>query len=154
MGCINCEQRCPASAIVIEPRQEPFTVGVDPGQFDPGEIMRICKRAKVHPKQIICYCTNTTAGEIAAAILKGAKTPEAISLMTGARTGCTVLCIQSIMKLLEASGHPVKPSDTHQCYGKTFTVWDLDAGAKKTHDERGYHFDDDIRLIEKVFEKE
>jgi len=154
MGCINCEQRCPASAIVIEPRQKPFTVGVDPGQFDPGEIMRICKKAKVHPKQIICYCTNTTAGEIAAAILKGAKTPEAISLMTGARTGCTVLCIQSIMKLLEASGHPVKPSDTHQCYGKTFTVWDLDPGAKKTHEERGYHFDDDIRLIEKVFEKE
>ena len=36
---------------------------------------RICKKANVHPKQIICYCTNTTAGEIAAAILKGAKTP-------------------------------------------------------------------------------
>ena len=75
-GCVNCEQRCPASAITIEPRQEPLTVGVDPAQFDPDEIMRICKRAKVHPKQTICYCTNTTAGEIAAAILKGAKTPE------------------------------------------------------------------------------
>ena len=55
--------------------QKPFTVGVDPGEFDPDEILRICKKAKVHPKQIVCYCTNTTAGEIAAAILKGAQDP-------------------------------------------------------------------------------
>ena len=72
--------------------------------------------------------------------------------MTGARTGCTVLCVQSIMKLLEAAGHPVKPADTHQCYGKTFTVWDVDSNLKKEHEERGYHFDDDIQLIEKVYE--
>jgi NADPH-dependent glutamate synthase beta subunit-like oxidoreductase/ferredoxin len=152
-GCVNCAERCPASAITIEPRKEPLTVGVDPAQCDPDEILRICKKAKVHPKQIICYCTNTTAGEIVAAILKGAKTPEDISLMTGARTGCTVLCIQSIIKLLGASGYPVKLEETHQCYGKTFTAWDLDASLKKRYEEHGYHFDDDIQLIEKVFEK-
>ena len=72
--------------------------------------------------------------------------------MTGARTGCTVLCIQSIIKLLEAAGHPVQPAATHQCYGKTFTLWDMDPGVKKRDDKRGYHYDDDIRLIEKVFE--
>jgi NADPH-dependent glutamate synthase beta subunit-like oxidoreductase/bacterioferritin-associated ferredoxin/NAD-dependent dihydropyrimidine dehydrogenase PreA subunit len=151
-GCVNCAERCPASAITIEPLQRPFTVGVDPDQFDPEEIMRICKKANVHPKQVICYCTDTRAGEIVAAILKGAKTPEEISRMTGARTGCTVLCIQSIIKLLEAAGHQVKPADTHQCYGKTFTLWDMDAGLKKRDEKRGYHYDDDIRLIEKVFE--
>jgi NADPH-dependent glutamate synthase beta subunit-like oxidoreductase/bacterioferritin-associated ferredoxin len=151
-GCVNCADRCPASAIAIEPLQHPFTVGIDPGQFDPDEILRICRNANVHPKQVICYCTDTRAGEIVAAILKGAKTPEEISRMTGARTGCTVLCIQSIIKLLEASGQPVKPAETHQCYGKTFTVWDMDPKLKKRDERRGYHFDDDIQLIEKVFE--
>ena len=151
-GCVNCAERCPASAITIEPRQEPFTVGVDPDQFDLNEITKICNKAKVHPKQIICYCTNTMAGEIAAAILKGAKTPEDISLMTGARTGCTVLCIQSIIKLLEASGQPVTLQETHQCYGKTFTLWDADSSLKKRYEPQGYHFDEDIQLIEKIFE--
>ncbi len=151
-GCVNCAERCPASAITIEQQKQPFTVGVDPSQCDPDEILRICKKAKVHPKQIICYCTNTTAGEIAAAIVKGAKTPEDISLMTGARTGCTVLCIQSIIRLLEASGQPVTLKETHQCYGKTFTVWDVDSRLKKRYEAQGYHFDEDIQLIEKIFE--
>ena len=151
-GCVNCAERCPASAITIEPLQQPFTVGVDPGQFDPEEILRICRKANVHPKQVICYCTDTRAGEIVAAILKGAATPEEVSRMTGARTGCTVLCVQSIIKLLEAAGHPVQPAATHQVYGKTFTLWDMDPGLKKRDDKRGYHYDGDRQLIEKVFE--
>jgi ferredoxin len=152
-GCINCAERCPASAITIEPLQDPYTVGVDPGQFDQDEIMRICEKAHLHPKQIICYCTDTRAGEIAAAILKGAKTPEDIARMTGARTGCTVLCVQSIIKLLEVSGNPVKAVGTHQVYGKTFTLWDIDPELKQRDEKRGYHYDDDQHLIEKVFEK-
>jgi bacterioferritin-associated ferredoxin len=114
--------------------------------------MRICKKAHIHPKQVVCYCTDTRAGEIVAAILKGAKTPEDVSHMTGARTGCTVLCVQSIIKLLESSGLPVTPVGTHQIYGKTFTVWDTDPGLKRRDEKRGYHFDEDIQLIEKVFE--
>jgi len=152
-GCVNCADRCPAGAITIDPRPEPITVGVDPGRSDQHLIYSICKRAKMHPKQIICYCTNTTAGEIVAAILEGAKTAEEISLATGARTGCTVLCIQSIVKLIEASGLTLELSSTHQHYGKTFTVWDLDPAIKSRYEKYGYHFDDDIKLIEKVFEK-
>ena len=151
-GCVNCADRCPAGAITIGPAAEPKQVGVDPAGFDPDEIYAICKRAKLHPKQIVCYCTNTTAGEIVAAILGGAKTPEEISLTTGARTGCTVLCIQSIVKLLEVSGLPVRPSATHQTYGKTFTVWEVDPALKSRHAPRGYHFDGDMELIDKVFE--
>ena len=151
-ACLSCVDRCPAFAITIEPLQQPYTVGVDPSQFDPEEIMRICKKTHLHPKQVICYCNYTRAEEVVAAILKGAKTPEDISRMTGARTGCAVLCIQSIVKLLEASGQPVMPVGTHQTYGKTITLWDLDPELKKRHEKRGYHFDDDIQLIEKVFE--
>lgn len=151
-GCMNCEERCPSSAITIEPLDKPFFVGVDPSQFDAEEIYKICKEARVHPKQIICYCTNTTAEEIVASILNGARTPEDISRMTGARTGCTVLCIQSIVRLLEASGYPVLPGETHQCYGKTFTIWDVDSNLKMQYETKGYHFEEDIRLIEKVIQ--
>ena len=153
-GCTTCEQRCPASAITIEPCENPYEVGVDPAQFDPAEISHMCEKAKMHPQQIICYCTNTTAGEIAAAILKGATTPEAISRLTGARTGCTVLCIQSIMRLLEASGYPFKPQETHQCYAKTITLWDVESKRKEKYDAAGYHFGEDMELIERIFKKE
>jgi bacterioferritin-associated ferredoxin len=150
-GCLNCVDRCPVFAITIEPIQEPYTVAVDARQFDQEEIMRICKKARIHPKQLICYCNETRAEEVVAAIMKGAKTPEDISRMTGARTGCAVLCIQSIVKLLEASGFPVALGSTHQTYGKTFTLWDLDPELKKKYEPRGFHFDDDIKLIETVF---
>jgi bacterioferritin-associated ferredoxin len=153
-GCTNCEQRCPASAITIEPSEKPYTVGLNPAEFDREQISNICKKANMHPQQIVCYCTNTTAGEIAAAILEGAKTPEAVSRMTGARTGCTVLCVQSIVKLLEASGQTVPLRETHQCYGKTFTVWDLDAKLKEKYASTGYHFDEDIELLEKALKKD
>jgi NADPH-dependent glutamate synthase beta subunit-like oxidoreductase/NAD-dependent dihydropyrimidine dehydrogenase PreA subunit/bacterioferritin-associated ferredoxin len=153
-GCSNCEQRCPASAITIEPCQNPYEVGVDPAQFDRTQISNLCMRARMHPQQIICYCTNTTAGEIAAAILKGANTPEAVSRLTGARTGCTVLCIQSIMRLLEASGSAFKPQETHQCYGKTFTLWDVESKGKEKYDAAGYHFGEDMELIERIFKKD
>jgi NADPH-dependent glutamate synthase beta subunit-like oxidoreductase/bacterioferritin-associated ferredoxin len=153
-GCTNCEQRCPASAITIEPREKPYTVGVNPNEFPPDLIFTLCKNANVHPQQVICYCTNTTAGEIAAAILRGADTPEAISRLTGARTGCTVLCIQSIARILEASGHPGKSRETHQSYGKTFTLWDLDTQTKEKYETVGYHFEEDRKLIDKVFEED
>jgi NADPH-dependent glutamate synthase beta subunit-like oxidoreductase/bacterioferritin-associated ferredoxin len=153
-GCSNCEQRCPASAITIEPCQNPYGVGVDPSEFDSAQILNLCAKAKMHPQQIVCYCTNTTAGEIAAAILKGATTPEAVSRLTGARTGCTVLCVQSILRLLEASGSPFQPRESHQCYGKTFTLWEVERKHKEKYDGVGYHFGDDMELIERIFKKE
>jgi len=153
-SCVNCEQRCPASAITIEPREQPYTVRVDPNEFSSTEILKICTRAKVHPQQTVCYCTNTTAGEIAAAILKGAKTPEDVSRATGARTGCTVLCIQSILKLLEAAGRSLTPGATHQYYKRTITLWEVDEPTAKKYEDKGYHFAEDKRVIEEAFQKE
>jgi NAD(P)H-nitrite reductase large subunit len=129
-------------------------VGVHPDQFKSDQIFSLCKKANIHPQQIVCYCTNTTAGEIAAAILQGATTPEAVSRLTGARTGCTVLCVQSIMKLLEASGHSGKSGETHQCYGKTATLWDLSPETREKYEATAYHFEEDMESIEKVFKKD
>ncbi len=152
-GCTNCEQRCPASAITIERLERPVRVGVDPAEFTAQEILQVCTRARMHPQQIVCYCTSTTAGEIAAAILKGASSPEAISRMTGARTGCTVLCIQSILKLLAAAGRSLTPGETHQYYKGTFTLWEVDAPTVKKYEDKGYHFTEDKSVIEQAIQK-
>lgn len=153
-GCVNCEQRCPASAITIEPSEQPILVRVDPNECNQDEILRICTNAKMNPKQVICYCTSTSAGEIAAAILKGAKTPEDISRSTGARTGCTVLCIQSITRLLQAAGRPVVPGETHQHYGETRTVWEVDDATLNKYEGMGYRFKEDMRILQGAFKKE
>lgn len=149
-GCSNCVDRCPSSAITLELCEPPFEVRVDTDDLSAKEIESLCLKAKLHPQQIVCYCTNTTAGEIAAAILKGARTPEAVSRMTGARTGCTVLCVQSIVKLLEASGERIEPKETHPCYGLTFTLWDVPPEIREKYKPGGYHFEEDEALIEKI----
>lgn len=85
-------------------REEPFTVGVDVSRFDGAKILALCEKAHFHPQQVLCYCVGVRAEEVAAAILDGADTPEEISSRTGIRTGCTIECIQPILRLLEAAG--------------------------------------------------
>ena len=103
-GCANCADRCPFHAITMVKREEPFTVGVDVSRFDGAKILALCEKAHFHPQQVLCYCVGVRAEEVAAAILDGADTPEEISSRTGIRTGCTIECIQPILRLLEAAG--------------------------------------------------
>jgi hypothetical protein len=73
-------------------------------------------------------CAETTGEELAAAILNGASSPEAVSLATGARTGCTELCHQPILQLLAAAGHgdgPRNPRHGFQWYGLAARALDL-----------------------------
>ena len=124
----NCLEICPDEAIVMHELTEPFVVGVDPTVVDRDAIGRICEEAGYHPKQPICFCAEIRAGELAAAILLGASTPEEVSLMTGARTGCTELCQQPILRLLAAAGHvdpPRNPPRGFQWYGVGARVFDL-----------------------------
>lgn len=149
-GCGNCEQRCPEHAIVLEGRA-PVLVGVDLAGVDYGRVAELCLKARLHPEQIICYCTASRADEAAAAILLGARSPEDISLATGIRTGCKVECIQPMLRLLEAAGiEPVPPPGGYQWYGKTVTAWELTAEVKAKYSARGFYFDEDLELFEKV----
>ncbi len=151
-GCGNCEQRCPAYAIIMVKREEPARLFVNPMSVNRIEIDEICAKAKFNPKQIICYCTETRAEEVAAAIILGADTPEKISLGTGIRSGCKVECIQPILRLLEAAGiRPDRP-DGWQWYGRTATAWDITDEVKEKYVRKGFHFKEDIRLLDKVAE--
>ncbi|MBE3580114.1 MAG: 4Fe-4S binding protein [Thermoanaerobacteraceae bacterium] len=150
-GCAACEQRCPDYAITMAKREQPIVVQVDVAGVDYAKIEELCRRAKLHPEQIICYCTATRAEEAAAAILQGARSPEDVSFQTGARTGCKVECIQPILRLLEAAGiEPSPPKGGWQWYGRTPTVWEIPEEVKKKYASRGFYFEEDLNLLDRV----
>lgn len=150
-GCANCEQRCPSHAVKMVKREVPLEVGVDVSKFDQSKIREICEKAHLNPEQIICYCVGTRAEEVAAAILDGAETPELISSMTGVRTGCTIECIEPILRLLEASGKELKPiKDGWQWYGTTATAWSISEDIKKKYNSRGFYFEEDKNLLDRI----
>ena len=150
-GCGNCEQRCPALAIKMKPLETPFTVRVEVSQSDPRMIAELCQKAHLHPKSIVCFCTTTRAEEISAAILQGAKTPEEISLRTGARTGCSVLCIQPIFRLLEAAkAQYVRPIFPDIWYKSVPQIWDIPQKVRDKYDKVGFRFEEDIEFYKKL----
>jgi bacterioferritin-associated ferredoxin/ferredoxin len=152
-GCANCEQRCPFNAITMTKRDKAFEVGVDVKSVDYKDIIDLCVKAHLHPEQTICYCVGVRAEEVAAAILKGAKTPEEISLETGIRTGCTIECIQPILRLLDAAGYKLEPVEGGwQWYGKTATAWDLSKEVKEKYSSRGFYFEEDRKVLDKIID--
>jgi Fe-S-cluster-containing hydrogenase component 2 len=154
-GCANCADRCPFHAITMVKRDKPFTVGVDVTKFDREKIDALCRKAHFNPEQVLCYCTSVRAEEVAAAILGGADTPDKISSQTGIRTGCTIECIQPILRLLTAAGYELKPDPNGwQWYGATVTAWNLPEEVKIKYGSRGFYFDDDRKLLEEIVETE
>lgn len=150
-GCPACEQRCPEGAIHMVVREKTFDIGVKVPPEDRERVDALCRAARFHPEQLVCYCTGTRADEAAAAILQGAHTPEEISFRTGIRTGCTVECLQPMLRLLDAAGlKPVPPKGGWQWYGLTVTAWDIPEAVKKRYADRGFYFDEDIEILERV----
>lgn len=154
-GCANCEQRCPEYAVIMVKREVPVTVGVSLEGVDPDRVHELCAKARLNPEQLVCYCTATRAEEVAAAVIKGAGTPEEISRVTGVRTGCKVECIQPVLRLLEAAGlSPKPPKGGWQWYGRTATVWEVPQDVRDRFSSRGFYFDEDIKLLDRVVEAE
>jgi len=150
-GCANCEQRCPEYAVAMLKRDRPLQVGVDVHAVNYGEVVDLCAKAGLHPEERVCYCVGTRAEEVAAAIIKGARTPEEVSLGTGARTGCTIECIQPILRLLDAAGYDlVPPKGGWQWYGRTATAWDLSEAFKEKYKSRGFYFEEDRAVLDQL----
>ncbi|NPV73495.1 MAG: 4Fe-4S binding protein [Pelotomaculum sp.] len=151
LGCANCEQRCPETAITMVRLEQPRLVRQAMDGLDQDAVAGLCRKARLNPKQIICYCTATRAEEAAAAILAGARSPEDVSRMTGVRSGCKVECIQPVLRLLRAAGIvPERPAKGYQWYGLTPTAWDIPGEVKKKYGKRGFYFDEDRKVLELV----
>ena len=154
-GCSNCSSRCPAYAIELKELETPYTVKIDVGDSIREKVNEICFKAKINPESIVCFCTATRAMEIAAAIVKGAKKPEDVSRMTGARTGCGVLCIQPIFRLLLAAGLELdRPTESDVWYPTVPTIWDITEKVAQEHASRGFKFQEDKAFYEKYMVRE
>ena len=128
-ACYNaqaCVEICPEDAIEMIELTEPFDVGFEYVGADGDAVKALCRKAGYGRNMQLCVCTDTKAGEIAAAIIGGAHSPEAVSLATGARTGCVELCMQPILHLLACAGHgdaPRNPKNGFEWYGVSATLW-------------------------------
>ncbi len=150
-ACTICVTRCPRKARALEEREEPLLLDLEVhGDFAPEDVEAICNKAHMYPEQVVCYCYRTTAGDIAKAILAGARSPEDVSRMTGARTGCGVLCITGILRLLQAAAVELKKAPGFQWYGKMAVLWDV---PQSVIDKYGaeYYIEADRAAADKLF---
>lgn len=148
VACFRCQDACQQDAIEMIALTEPIILGVDPCEVDQTKLKELCIRAHLHPKQFLCLCTSTRVNEAAAAVLKGAKSPEEISLMTGARSGCTLYCIQPMLRLLKAHGVDITPHKGYRCYDIAPTLWDIPEEVEQKYPE--YYFKEDKKAFRKI----
>lgn len=152
-SCTNCTSRCPSQVITLRELDQPYVVKVEVANGIMEQVYQICIRAGFHPESSVCFCTGTRAGEIAAAILQGAKTPEEISRRTGARTGCSMTCTEPIFRLIQAAGIDLGISpQPHVWYPVVTTIWDIPDKVIKMYEHRGFRFEEDKKLYKKWLE--
>jgi len=147
VSCPNCSDNCPERAIVLIRRPVPKKLYVDYTEVDQTALRELCLKAKLHPHQWGCMCNGTRVREVAAAVMKGAKTLEEIALMTGIRSGCTAYCVQHMLRLLKANGVAVKEPKAHRWYDSTLTIWDLPEKVQQKHP--GHFFEEDKKAFRK-----
>ena len=147
VACQNCRDICPEGAISHVLRPEPLILGVDPTEVDQTALLELCRKAHLHPHQWLCMCAGIRVREGAAAVLKGAKTPEAIALMTGARSGCTVYCHMTSLRLLKAHGIEIKPPKGYRWYDESQTCWEVPEEVIKKYP--GHFLKEDLDVFRK-----
>ncbi len=148
IACCLCFDACPQGAIQIVPRDEPITFGQDPASVDPTRLRELCLKANLHPYQYLCLCSETRVNEVAAAVLNGAKSPEEISLMTGARSGCGIYCMEPMLRLLKAHGVQIAPPKGNRWYNTAPTIWE--APAELAHKYPNYYLEEDKKVYRKI----
>jgi len=151
-GCLDCKlcfTGCPEYAIAMKDRAAPLQVGADMAGLSETAVAEICIAAHMYPDQVVCFCHRVQAKEIAAAILKGAKTPEDISRATGARTGCGVLCIAGALRLLKAAAVKLTKAPGYQWYGADVSIWQITPELQQKYPE--YYLAEDLQEINDVF---
>jgi Fe-S-cluster-containing hydrogenase component 2 len=106
-GCDKCVDACvDHGAITLLPLATARTLRTDFRTCDPVALEALCRTAQLDPDDSVCPCTGTKAREIAAAILNGAHTVEAVTLQTGVRGACSIWCSSPTVRLLEIAGFP------------------------------------------------
>ncbi len=147
IACRRCMDVCPKGAVAMTERKEPLCLSVDTGDVDQEELRKLLERAHLKPNDIICICTITSAKEIAAAVLKGAKTPEDVVLMTGVRSSCGMWCITPVLRVLNAGGVELPDSDNYRWYNIKVDLWNTSESVDNKYPE--YRLEEDKELFRK-----
>lgn len=147
-ACTICATRCPNHAVSMVDRELPIQVGVKVDILSK-QIENICHSSHMYPDQVVCFCHRVQAKEVVAAILEGAKTPEEVAQKTGARTGCGVLCITGVIRLLRAAGIESGKAPGFQWYGVRASIWDIPEEIMRKYPQ--YYLFEDREAIDKVF---
>jgi len=144
VACMKCLDACPENAVAFIPRSEPLHIGIDPSTVDQEQLRELCAKANLDPEESICLCNGTLAKEIAAAVLKGAETPEDVALMTGVRQGCAMWCTTPVLRVLKANDVRVVLPKGYGMYDIEPTVWDIPEEVAKKYPE--YFIQEDAEL--------
>jgi ferredoxin len=131
VACGKCEEICEEEAVQLVKRTEPMVIFTDSSDIDQTQIEQLCEKAGVMADISICPCTETTPREIAAAIIKGAKSPEDIVIMTGTGSGCGVYCIAIVFRLFAAADIVIKDDPRWQMM--TLSAEDVPESITKEH---------------------
>ena len=113
MCCMGCFDICPNMAISIKMLEQPYIHSTDTEDVDHDEIAALCRKVNRDPERVICHCTHTKATEVAASIIKGARTVAEVGLMTGIKSSCRLHCTMPVIQMLEAYGCMQKSSDNN-----------------------------------------
>jgi len=151
-ACLKCIDYCGEGAIRVVLRPQPVLLKVDPSEVDQDQLRELCRKAHLDPDDVICPCTATTASEVGAAILKGARTPEDVSIMTGVRTACGMWCMALVQELLRAHGLKTTPSKGYNWYEVDTALWNVPDEVVRKYPE--YRLDEARRLFQVSMDKE
>ncbi|CAM3610901.1 4Fe-4S dicluster domain-containing protein [Smaragdicoccus niigatensis] len=152
VGCFKCVEACyPYSAISIKRDPQPRELKVPEADYPQPEVDDLCAKARFAPDAIVCVCTQTTAAEMAAAIVNGVHTPEELTLATGARTKCGMWCLTPTMRLLDAHGVTIdRPAADRRIYpegsGTETAIWTIPEHVAAKYPE--YRIAENIAAIE------
>jgi Fe-S-cluster-containing hydrogenase component 2 len=147
VACMKCLDACPENAVTLTLRPEPLTIGIDPSTVDQEKLKELCAKANLDPEASICLCHGILAKEIAAAVLKGAETPEDVALMTGVRIGCGMWCTTPILRVLKANEIDVVFPKGYRMYDVEPAVWDIPKEVAEKYPE--YFLEEDAELSRK-----
>lgn len=149
VACLRCSDRCSKQdAISMLRRPEPVVFGTSTADVDQAELRALCLKAHREPHEQVCVCTGTSAGEIAAAIMKGARSVPEVIKATGSSSGCQEFCVPVTQRLLKACGVDITRAGGPVPYDQTIAFWELPGEIAEKYPH--YCFKEDEELARKL----
>ena len=153
VGCFKCVEAChPYDAISVLGDPNPRQLATAINEESRPEVEELCAAARLDPEAVICLCTSTTAGEVAAAVLGGVHVPEDLTLATGVRAKCGMWCLTPAMRLLRAHGVEItRPAKDQRIYpdgdGVDVAIWTISDEVADRYPE--YRLREDLDAVER-----